>query len=353
MCDATVKEEPVHDPGPALYREGAPLVTIAWRPNGTGFAIAAGKSLAVHAVDEAVAPTRFPDHTSDILRVVFSVKGDRLASVDTAGVARVFDAKTGALVVELPGALNGQVQALAFSASGKLFAASDDKVASVWSVASAKKVCATADSWTHEIAFTKDEGSLVTTGLGALERWDVATCEKKASSGASTGGTFGSWVAPSGAYAAVAAEAGHHLALFEGRDLAGVDVIARSASCHDHVGPVRFSRDGEVLLASGNWRWFRSYRLDSKKSIAAYDVPRPEEVTSALPFDDGERLFLVRGDKGELVSASSKQVILTLALDGALLFDLSWDNKRLLGVGKDGARVWDTYTGKLERRVAL
>src|SRR5262249_8464626 len=95
---------------------------------------------------------------------------------------------------------------------------------------------------------------------------------------------------------------GHGLSVYDGRSFAAIEMLAQSAGCKDHVGPVRFSRDGEILLATGSNRWFRSFRMASLKTIAAYDLPRPDEVTQLVMFDDGERLLVVRGDKGELVS---------------------------------------------------
>jgi hypothetical protein len=220
-------------------------------------------------------------------------------------------------------------------------------------VAKKKKLCSTEQAWAFDLAFTLDQGSLVTTGNGSMTRWSAATCAKEAEGGAPTGGTFGSWVSFGAKYVAAAAPDGHGLSLYEGRSFKGIDILAKSFGCRDHIGPARFSRDGEILLASGSYRWFRSFRLASKKTIAAYDIPKPDDVNDLLMFDDGERALVVRGDKGELVSAASKSIAYTMDLKGAKTFDLAWDMKHLLGASADAAYIWDTATGELVKSYPL
>jgi WD40 repeat protein len=160
-------------------------------------------------------------------------------------------------------------------------------------------------------------------------------------------------VSPDGKFVSAAAPDGHGLSLYDGRSFKGIEVLAKSFGCRDHIGPARFSRDGEILLASGSHRWFRSFRMDSLKTIAAYDVPRADEVTQLIMFDDGERLLVVRGDKGELASATSKSVLYEMDMLGAQTFDLAWDRKHLLGATNNTAHVWDTATGKLVKSYPL
>lgn len=298
------------------------------------------------------APRALPGHENAVVALSFSIKGDRLATVEEGGKVRIWDPSAGKLAAELPDAISGEVRAIAFSPDGALLVGAGS-AATVWSVEKKKKACSTEEWPMFDVTFTPDQGSFVTTAAGMSARWDSATCAKKAEGSARTGGTFGSWVAPGAGYVAAAAPDGHGLSLYDGRSFKAIEVLATSFGCRDHVGPARFSRDGEVLLASGSYRWFRSIRMDSKKTIATYDVPRADEISQLVMFDDGERLLIIRGAKGELVSATSKSVAYEMDLKDAETFDLSWDMKRLLGAGKTTAYVWDTATGKLVKSYPL
>jgi WD40 repeat protein len=342
---------PEQTPSVALQKETEAPIVVAFRPNGRAFAAGAGKKVSLIPIGGGE-PRALPDHDRSVVAIAFSLKGDRLATVDQGGKVRIWDPSAGKLIAELPDAIAGEPRAIAFAPDGKLFAGAGSS-ATIWSVEKKKKICATEDSWIFDLTFTPDQGSLITTGSGQSARWDSATCAKKAEGSAQTGGTFGSWVAPGGKHVAAAAPDGHGLALYDGRSFKGIDVVAKSFGCHDHVGPVRFSRDGEVMLASGSYQWFRSIRLDSMKTIASYDVPRAGDVNQLVMFDDGERVLVVRGDKGELVSAVSKSIAYAIDLKGAQTFDIAWDMKHLLGVSKGTAHVWDTATGKLVKSYPL
>jgi WD40 repeat protein len=335
----------------ALPKEIEGPTIVAFRPNGRLFAAGAGKKVSLFPLP-AGEPRALPDHDGAVVALIFSIKGDRFATVEESGKVRVWDPSAGKLIVELPDPIAGEVTAIAFSPDGKLLAGAS-RAASIWNVDKKKRVCSTEEVGIYELAFTADQGSLVTTSAGISFRWDTATCAKKADAGVQTGGTFGSWVSAHAKYVAAAVPDGHGLTLYDGRSFKGIEDLAKSFGCRDHVGPVRFSRDGEILLASGSYQWFRSFRLESRKTIAAYDVPRPDEVSQLVMFDDGERLLVIRGDKGELVSAVSKSVAHVIDLKGAQTFDVSWDMKHLLGASKDTAYVWDTATGKLVKSYPL
>lgn len=321
-------------------------VVVAFRPNGREVALGAGKKVSLHSI-EGGAARALPDHGAPVVAITFSQRGDALATVEEGGKVRVFHPSTAKLIAELPDAIGREVYAIVFSPDSKLVAGAGEN-ATIWDVAKKKKLCVTEGGFAANIAFTPDQGSLVTTAAGVSARWDIATCTRKAEGGHNTGGTFGSWVSPGAKYIAASAPAGHGLAIYDGRNFKAIEALAASAGCNDHVGPVAFSRDGEIALASGSLRWFRSFRMASLKTIAAYDIPKPEEVTQLVMFDDGERLLVVRGDKkGELVSAVSKSVAYTIDFSGVTAFDLAWDMKRLLGATKTEAKIWDTATGKL------
>jgi WD40 repeat protein len=348
---ASATPPPAQTPSVVLPKETEGPVVVAFRPNGRAFAAGAGKKVSLIPIGGGE-PRALPDLERSVVAIAFSLKGDRLATADQGGKVRIWDPSAGKLIAELPDAIAGEVRTIAFAPDGKLFAGAGSS-ATIWSVETKKKVCSTDEAWIFDLTFTSDQGSLITTGVGQSARWESATCAKKAEGSAQTGGTFGSWVAPGGKHVAAAAPDGHGLSLYDGRSFKGIDVVAKSFGCRDHVGPVRFSRDGAVMLASGSYRWFRSIRLDSMKTIASYDVPRADDVNQLVMFDDGERVLVVRGEKGELVSAVSKSVAYEIDLKGAHTFDIAWDMKHLLGVSNGAAHVWDAATGKLFKSYPL
>jgi len=348
---ASVVAPPESSPNVAPPSEAAPDVVIAWRPNGRAFVAGVGKKLALIPVDGS-SPKTIEDLAGNIDTAVFAIKGDRFVTTDKASKVRVWDSNSGKLIADLVDVPPEEIQDVVFSDDGKLLAVAS-KFAVIWDIDKKKKRCATTEATMHQIAFTRDQLSIVTTGVGNHARWDTTNCAEKSTGSAATGGTFGSWASPDGKYAAAAAEDGHGLYLYEAKSFQEIERLAKSDGCTDHIGPVRFSRDGEIMLASGSFRWFRSFRMDSKKTIASYTIPRPDELDMMLMFDDGERLLLVRKDKGELISAVDKKLVFTIDLKGASTFEVSWDRRYLLGANAQEAFVWDTANGKLVRSFAM
>jgi WD40 repeat protein len=344
---------PITPPSPNIGTDAATgaRTLILWTPDGRGFVAARGNRVTLHALPGG-ASTLVSATGDDVVALTVSPKGDRLATVSSSREVKIWHTKTGAAVATLPEGISEEVNDLAFSPDGKLFVGSGYSSARVWNVEQKTKVCDTGSSFAFGVAFTPDQGSVVTTGVGTMARFDARTCELKASNSAETGATFGSWVAPTGLHVVAAGGDGHKLQLYGGRDLHAIETLAVSAGCDDHVSG-QFSRDGQVLLASGGSRWVRSFRLSSLKSIAAYDIPNPASVTFVKAFDDGERVLIGRGASAELVNARDKKVVYTFALEGAELFDLSWDMQRLLGVAGARVIVWDTVTGRRVESIEL
>jgi WD40 repeat protein len=328
----------------------ASVPLLAWRPNGKSFAVARGKEVAI--LPRVSGPSiKLPLQRDSVVALRFAPKGDRLATVVRGGEVSIWKVSTGELLGELPEKLGDEVAALVFSPDGSLVAGAGGSSIRIWSVEEKRVRCASGLRL-FDLAFTPDQGSLVATGAGDMARLDSVTCEEKARNGADTGGTFGSYVASDGLHVAAAGGDGHKLQLYGGRDFRPIEVLAQSFGCQDHVS-ASFSRDGKVLLASGGHMWRRSFRLESRKSISAYDVPSPETVSFILAFDDGVRLLVAREARAEIVHAEEKRVALSFGLEGAATFDLSWDNEHLLGASTTQAFIWNTRTGRLERTIEL
>lgn len=173
-------------PAPSAALPVESQIVLAWRPNGRAFAAAAGATLLLQPFPKGVALTLA--HPRAIVDLVFSNRGDRLASVDDAGTVRLWDGSTGKAMGELPGTID-EFHELAFSADGKLLAAAGQS-ATIWRTDKKQKVCSTGTGNTFNLAFTKDQASLVTTAVGGFLRWNATTCAQEAEGTANTGGSL-------------------------------------------------------------------------------------------------------------------------------------------------------------------
>jgi WD40 repeat protein/tRNA A-37 threonylcarbamoyl transferase component Bud32 len=119
-------------------------------------------------------------HTGSVNAVAFS-KGGLIASGDSSGMVKIWDAATGreAAVLQLTSHTSG-VTSVAFSPDGELLAAgSGDSTVKVWRVATRLEVTNFAhDGKIHELAFSADGRLLAVSGDGRLSLWDVAARQR-------------------------------------------------------------------------------------------------------------------------------------------------------------------------------
>jgi WD40 repeat protein len=347
--------ELTHDPAappppakPAIEDEG--WVQTVWRLDSKGFVASGGRGLVIHSLaggQDVVIPKG-----KGLRYAALSPKGDRVAAIDADGVARVWEASTGKLLAEVS-SVGQDAGSVSFSPDGGAIVAVGETLV-IWDIEKKAERCRTEASWIYQVVFTEDGQQVLGTSGGHWEKRNAQTCEKLADGWARTGGTFGSTLDLRGRWFAAAEVDGHGVALYEGRSFKPVEALAQSHGCTDHVSLLSFSPDGEILLTSGGTRWFKSFRTSSRKTIAAYDIPKPDEVTGLTPFDDGERLYVRREKRVTLVSAVSKQEVISFDLEeGEGGLQVSPDGKHLLTVGKDKANVRDTLTGKVKSTVEL
>jgi WD40 repeat protein len=349
----------VHDPNVPLPPKAGEvqsftesLVLVAWRLDGKAFAASNGFTTVIHST-EGKPQVTLPKAEKGNLHLVFSPKGDLLATLDAGGVARVFDAATGKLVVELPGKVGDYPGTVAFAPDASTLAGVGTQLV-VWDLAKKTERCRAETSNTYQVVVSDDNSLVLGTGGGHWVRWNAQTCASLADDWARTGGTFGSVLDMRGRWFAAAEPDGHGLSLYEARSMKAVEALAASHGCNDHVGQIDFSRDGEVLLAAGGMRWFKSFRTSSRKAIAAYDIPKPDEVSQLVMFDDGERLFVRRANRMTLVSAVSKEEVASFDVEATEeRFEVSPDGKTLLRASPTAVVARDVLGGKERVRIEL
>jgi hypothetical protein len=165
---------------------------------------------------------------------------------------------------------------------------------------------------------------------------------------AETGGTFGSVLSPDGSWLAASEDSGHGLTVFatspfkrKGKN------YARASSCEDHVNPVRFSRNGQLLLVTGAAHWFKAFRVGTFSQIGTWTaLPRhiPQEL---YPFDDGTHVIAEWEDGSvKLIDTKNAKQEMPIEIRGPLRFSLSPDSRWFVGLTENKAIVFETSSGK-------
>jgi len=250
----------------------------------------------------------FKEHSDWITSVAFSPDGRRFVTGSDDKTAKLCDAATGRVLLNLEGH-DATVTDVAFSPTGnQLASSSSDGTVRLWNVASGRelrKLHAHAGA-VSQVAYCPDGRYLISAGADQMVRvWDVTT-----------------W-----------------------RELLGFRVDA--STIHD----LAFSPDGKQLALCGNDRLIRVW--DVQPLVRPDMVTRPrhtlrghtDRVTSVAFSPDGKRLVSVSPDKSvKLWMLDSGQEVLTLRTDTTeyshVLF--SPDSRRILLSRRGNIVMWDS-----------
>jgi len=249
-------------------------------------------------------------HTANILAVVASPDGQRLASLSDDGTLRVWDPSSDKELLSIPAGLTEQsiLRFVSFSPDGKrLVTPAGDHQVKVWDVASGKELL-TLSGHTDEVttAIFSPNGKQIATGSWdtTAKIWDAATGKDLITFSGHENGIATLAFSPDGSR------------LYTGSDADGIGIAWDSAS-----GEQLFTFDGEGGL----------------------------DAIAVSP--DGTRLATGEFDTTvKIWDAATGTKLLTLFghasfLNGAVY---SPDGKRLASTSEDGtAKLWDAETGKL------
>jgi WD40 repeat protein/tRNA A-37 threonylcarbamoyl transferase component Bud32 len=245
-------------------------------------------------------------HAGRVETAAYSRDGTRVATADEYGTARVWDAATGKMLVELKGHAK-TVHGVSFSANGQRVAtASADGTARVWDAANGMVVAELKGhkGWVRSAAFSPDGARVVTAGGndGTARVWDAAT--------------------------------GKMLVELKGHT--------------DDVRSAAFNRDGTRALTASWDGTARVWDPGTGKQVA--ELKRPEDQLESAAFSpDGTRV-VVCGDGGgaRVLDAASGKVLVELKGHKGWVRSAAFspDGTRIVTAGDDRTvRVWVAASG--------
>jgi WD40 repeat protein len=260
-----------------------------------------------------VEPLILQDST-EVYGVAFSPDGGRIASASKDRKIKVWDSRTGKLLLEIPGAHDKAACSVVFHPDGRhLASAGADRLVKVWDLQTRQTVfrgpCDSIRKFgaAYTVAFSPPDGRLLAAGCdGAVRVWDWKKNRP---------------------------EAPEHT--FPGPE-------------HDSI-PVAFSPDGRRLATGGSWQqglclW------DSETGQLLGTLPEPPHPVTALAFSaDGGRLASASlGRTVSLWNTTTGELLRTIPHSGNVLgVAFSLDGQRLVSTGEDKTvHVWETATGR-------
>jgi WD40 repeat protein/serine/threonine protein kinase len=250
------------------------------------------------------------DHAREtVYSVAFAPDGARLATGDTAGFARIWDAMSGELLHQL-GPHADDVKAVGFSPDGRRLASADMKgQLRVWDVASGALVreWMAAEHGVTALAFSPDGASVATAGLiGLVSTWNVETGAREHLLGAE-GLLFALAYSPDGRQLAVAG-ARKQIEIWELETEKQASVLVGEDPMIDSVA---FSPDGLRVITGGD-AWVRLWDLASGVHLANFATHDARLLAVAFS-QDGMQVYSASADGQVRMSIANANQRLQLA----------------------------------------
>jgi WD40 repeat protein len=324
-------------------------------PDGRYVALVASQVQEVHLWNVEEPRLRVLTGARQVLDLVFSPDGTRLATASFTGMAQVWEVTTGREITRLLGH-RGAVDRVAFSADGmRLLTAGDDDTARVWDIDSGKAVASVLESDDSIVGpqFGPDGNQVVTTRqLGAeIRLWTITDRAGWVRSlRADTLITSAAFDRGGGRLAIASADGAVRI-----RDMAtGTQDL--TITHYPAVQSVAFGFDDRYLVTVGSDSTARIWEVRTGAPVGK-PLRHDDEVVRAAFTSDGRRVFTVTGnltERGRLWEAASGEPVAsqlfaeTGAAGGASHVVFSPDGRSVATVSRQDLEVleiWDVATG--------
>ncbi|HEX8990727.1 MAG TPA: WD40 repeat domain-containing protein, partial [Anaerolineales bacterium] len=180
VWDARTGQELFAIPGQALGYHVFATQRLAFNPDGKRLAITAQNDVKIIDASSGRPMITFSGHTAEVMAVAFSADGSRLATGSGDKTAKIWDASTGKLLLDLPAGRTDMVTSIEFSPDGtRIATASDTKIIKIWDGATGQLLLAVrsiSDPYVSHASFGPEGKVLVVaSGSETISLWDASS----------------------------------------------------------------------------------------------------------------------------------------------------------------------------------
>jgi WD40 repeat protein/tRNA A-37 threonylcarbamoyl transferase component Bud32 len=287
-------------------------------------------------------------HTGPVVSASFSPDGTRIVTASDNGTARIWDASTGESLAQLNGH-SGEVSSASYSADGtRIVTASADNTARVWDAATGARLAVLAghEEPVKSASFSPDGTRIITTAVNRTARiWNAATGTSCAELTGHTGGVRSASFSPDGTRI-VTTSWDHTAQIWEAST---GELLAELIGHRAQVVSASFSPDGTRIVTASSDSTARTWDAATGESIAEL-TGHIGAVVSASFSPDGTRIITSSLDKTTRIwdaSTGASIAELTEAKQTVNSASFSPDWTRIVTAPPyETARVWVASTGE-------
>jgi WD40 repeat protein/transcriptional regulator with XRE-family HTH domain len=344
-----------------VVHNGAPVWDVTFSPDGKRFATASqDKTAKVWDAKTGQLLLTLSGHTDQVAGIVYSPDGKQIATTSDDHTAKIWDANTGQLLLTLTGHTDG-VGPVAFSPDGtRLVTTSLDKTAMVWDALTGEELLTYTQPSTQRgfyysgVAFNSDGHRIAASGNDGIVRiWDVTTGKESLSlSVASEFGAGQPHVAfsPDGKRLALVSDGINPVKIWD----ATTGEVLLSGNLGHSVPPIdiAFSPDGKLAVTGGNDQ--KANVWDTTTGRILYTLSGHTQAIIGVAFSpDGTHVATASSDgTARIWDVMPAKEILFIPFANPEINWNGWlsynaDGTRILTDYTDSnARIWDAVSGK-------
>ncbi len=287
-------------------------------------------------------------HANQVIVSNFSPDGKRVVTASMDITAKIWDAQSGALLVDLKGH-NGWVYTANFSADGKrVVTASRDNTAIIWNAVTGKpvKVLQGHTSFVYNAVYSPDGKMILTVSNdGTARLWDAMTGSPIRQVTVGSMVTHASFSHDNKRFVTASLHDG--IGVWNVADGAS---IAQMKGHTDKVYTVYFSLDDKKILSASRDMTAKLWNAENGSLIANMDK-HSSGISSAIFSPDGKKIVTASGDKTAMIwDGNTGAFLAELKGHSMQVYSASFshDNKMITTTCVDGtAKIWNATDGHL------